>query len=64
MWGRDAAGDATSGYGSHEDHIVDPYVKGMRQLLKALGSSRVADLGCGDFNIGRQIAPYCSEYIA
>lgn len=64
LWGHDAAGNGTSGYGSHEARIIEPYVAGLRRLLKELGCSKIADLGCGDFNIGRQIAPHCSEYIA
>jgi hypothetical protein len=64
VWGRNPDGSASSGYGSHEPHIVGPYIRGMRILLKELGCSKIADLGCGDFNIGRQIALHCSEYIA
>jgi hypothetical protein len=64
VWGRDSDGSATSGYGSHEPRIVRPYVRGTQLLKKQLGCSSIADLGCGDFNIGRQLAVFCSEYIA
>lgn len=54
-----------SGTGSHEDVYVKPYVKNVIAYLKALPvKPAVADLGCGDFAVGSQIRPYCSNYIA
>lgn len=42
-----------------------PYVNKIIEHLKSYGSTkpRIVDLGCGDFNVGRQLIPYCSQYI-
>ena len=64
IWGRDEIGEATSGYGSHEKRVIEPYVKLSRILLTKLGRSTVVDIGCGDFNVGRHLAGKCALYIA
>jgi len=63
-WGG-SPGSFCSGSGSHEVSIVSPYVARVRQELDRLGaaSKSVVDLGCGDFSIGRQLAPVCGQYI-
>lgn len=54
-----------SGPGSHEAGIVGTYVAAVRYYLRELGLNPDAvDLGCGDFNIGRQLHDACGAYIA
>lgn len=54
-----------SGEGSHDNAIVIPYIKGVRTFLKKFSKPlTVCDLGCGDFNIGKQLAPYTQQYSA
>jgi methyltransferase family protein len=63
-WGG-APGSFFSGAGSHEATIVGPYVAGVKRELERIGaaSMTVIDLGCGDFSVGRQIAPQCGRYV-
>ena len=62
-WGRD--GDFNSGSGSHYPSLVTPYMAAVQGLLKSTPQiRRVVDLGCGDFNVGQDIAPLVREYIA
>jgi len=64
-WGRDGDDGFNSGSGSHRDDIVVPYVTAVSAFLDELGTrASVLDLGCGDFNVGRQIRPHCDRYIA
>lgn len=54
-----------SGYGSHDPEITEPYIGSVTEFLYSLRRPcTVVDLGCGDFNIGRQIAPCAAKYIA
>lgn len=54
-----------SGPGSHDFCIVGPYIASVKEFITSLPyRPAVLDLGCGDFNVGSQIRPYCSEYIA
>ena len=64
IWGRDNQGESTSGPGSHEIEIVKPYINTVSELLKKLKISKIVDLGCGDFNIGEKLVPYCDYYVA
>lgn len=54
-----------SGSGSHDPEIVKPYIDA---LISFLGSFKslltVCDLGCGDFNIGKDLVAYTKRYIA
>jgi len=54
-----------SGLGSHEAAIVSPYVAVVTAELQQLGASSLTavDLGCGDFSVGRRLAPACGRYI-
>lgn len=54
-----------SGVGSESKQIVVPYVEMVSDLAvreNFLGSTFV-DLGCGDFRVGQQLLPLCSNYI-
>ena len=57
--------DFYSGDGSHLSEIVTPYIKAVSAYLKSKNNSlSVCDLGCGDFNIGKQLLAFTSKYIA
>jgi hypothetical protein len=64
IWGRNERGDGTSGYGSHDPQIVDPYIACVHGVLGEYGVATVADLGCGDFNVGKQVFTHCRHYVA
>jgi len=54
-----------SGSGSHSQALVAPYVEAVAKFLRTLPNKPVvADLGCGDFAVGSQLRPLCSQYIA
>lgn len=64
LWGGKGC-DFYSGTGSHDITIVSPYLAAIKQFLTSLKEPlTVCDLGCGDFNIGLQLVPYASRYIA
>jgi len=63
LWGDDAVSAFYSGSGSHDIKQVKPYVHQVRQFLQSLPEpADVVDLGCGDFNIGKQLVAACSHY--
>jgi SAM-dependent methyltransferase len=55
----------SSGSGSYNEEIVSPYIEMISQ--KAVSENYLGkvfvDLGCGDFNVGKKLIPFCSEYI-
>jgi SAM-dependent methyltransferase len=64
LWGNNAA-DFYSGFGSHNPAIVKPYVEVVKEFLTSFKYSlTVCDLGCGDFNIGKELVQYAKNYIA
>jgi SAM-dependent methyltransferase len=63
-WGRGPDGGYSSGGGSHIPTVVDPYVEAVSDFLRQLGRPDVADLGCGDFSVGRRLRPACGHYLA
>ena len=55
LWGSSDTG-FFSGFGSHEEAVIAPYVAAVRSFVCDLRPYlNAVDLGCGDFNIGRQI---------
>lgn len=57
--------DFYSGFGSHNTKITQPYLNALIKFLKSFPEPLVVcDLGCGDFNIGKQLTPYTKNYIA
>ncbi|WP_189359556.1 class I SAM-dependent methyltransferase [Algibacter mikhailovii] len=64
LWGgRDT--DFYSGAGSHQLDIIEPYIKVVTDFLASFNPPLiVCDLGCGDFNIGKQLLPFTKKYIA
>lgn len=64
LWG-DNATDFYSGYGSHQYDIVEPYINALRSFLTSFESPLVVcDLGCGDFNVGKQLVQFTKKYVA
>lgn len=56
--------DFYSGDGSHNIKIIEPYLHSVSTFLKSHNNSlTVCDLGCGDFNIGKQLINYTKRYI-
>lgn len=57
--------DFYSGSGSHDLKIVEPYINSITRFLKSQNNPlTVCDLGCGDFNIGKQLTKHTKNYIA
>jgi hypothetical protein len=64
IWGGDFDGNSISGAGSHSEDVVKPYVDKVSNFLLKIQPSVIVDLGCGDFNIGKNFVDYAEEYIA
>ncbi|MFL1897460.1 class I SAM-dependent methyltransferase [Aquimarina sp. 2-A2] len=63
LWGGESS-DFYSGDGSHDHDIVDPYIAAVTSFLTSFENPLiVCDLGCGDFNIGKQLVPFTKKYI-
>ena len=64
LWGSDSS-KFYSGTGSHRPEIVIPYIKALTSFLTSFTTPLIlCDLGCGDFNIGKQLVQYTRKYIA
>jgi len=64
LWGANAS-KFYSGTGSHHSEIIEPYIKELRSFLSSFESPlTVCDLGCGDFNVGKELVPYAKKYVA
>ena len=64
LWGSNEFNHFFSGPGSHNNEIVDNYVKTIFKYFKEdFQSLKFLDLGCGDFNIGRQLYPNSKSYL-
>lgn len=64
LWG-DGLSMFYSGIGSHDSEVVNPYKDAVKLFLKSFNEPLVlCDLGCGDFNIGKELVPYTKRYIA
>ena len=62
-WGSDKHHVFYSGSGSHDEKLIRPYIDEVRKFLSSFATPPVViDLGCGDFNIGRQLADLSSMY--
>ena len=63
LWGGKEQ-DFYSGDGSHNLTIVEPYVDMVASFLKSANTPLVVcDLGCGDFNVGKQLTAFTKAYI-
>jgi len=64
LWGGSEF-DFYSGTGSHHPEIIDPYIEVVTSFLKFLKNPLVVcDMGCGDFNIGKELVEHTQKYIA
>ena len=64
LWGGQSK-DFYSGEGSHLPEFVSPYVESVRSFLTSFKDPlTVCDLGCGDFNVGKQLVPFTKKYVA
>jgi hypothetical protein len=64
LWGENNS-DFYSGDGSHHPGIVLPYLDAVISFFKSHDCQlEVCDLGCGDFNVGKELVKYSKKYIA
>ena len=64
LWGGDTS-EYYSGLGSHHLELVDLYVETVSTFLKSFETPpEVCDLGCGDFNVGKELVKHSKKYIA
>ncbi len=64
LWGGKRS-EYYSGLGSHHPETVNPYIAVVSEFLKSFETPPiVCDLGCGDFNIGKELVQYSKKYIA
>jgi len=64
LWGSNTS-TFYSGDGSHHPIIVQPYLNVLVSFLTSFDTPIVVcDLGCGDFNIGKELVKYTEKYIA
>ncbi|MEJ6695192.1 MAG: class I SAM-dependent methyltransferase [Chitinophagales bacterium] len=64
LWG-DNKTDFYSGIGSHNSELKNPYITSLVSFLTSFTLPPVVcDLGCGDFNVGKDLVKYTQRYIA
>ena len=64
LWGTNNS-EFYSGDGSHNPTIVNPYLEVVATFLRSFKNPiTVCDLGCGDFNIGKQLVDFTQHYFA
>lgn len=64
LWG-DNNSNFYSGVGSHHPEVVNPYLDTLTTFLTSFKNPLVVcDLGCGDFNIGKELVKHTKKYIA
>lgn len=64
LWGENGS-DFYSGTGSHHLDLVGPYIEAVSSFLTSFEAPLVVcDLGCGDFNVGKQLVKYTRKYMA
>lgn len=64
LWGGNE-NEFYSGFGSHSIELVEPYINVVKKFLRSFNHPiTVCDLGCGDFNIGKQLFKDTKKYTA
>ena len=64
LWGNNTS-RFYSGEGSHQPEIIKPYLNAVIKFLTSFKKPiSVCDLGCGDFNIGKELVKYTQQYVA
>jgi len=64
LWGTNNS-EFYSGLGSHDPEIVGPYIEVLKSFLTSFKKPlEVCDLGCGDFNVGKELVKHTKKYVA
>lgn len=64
LWG-DNKFDFYSGVGSHHPEYVQPYIDVLTSFFSSFETPlEVCDLGCGDFNVGKELVKHTRKYVA
>lgn len=64
LWGGNP-NEFYSGEGSHNQGIVQPYIEAVSSFLKSFDEPlTICDLGCGDFNVGKELVEFAAHYHA
>lgn len=64
LWGGNES-DFYSGEGSHDPDILRPYLDALIAFFTSFENPLVVcDLGCGDFNVGKELVKYTQKYVA
>lgn len=64
LWGKNDS-EFYSGDGSHHPDIINPYIAAVTSFLKNFTPYlSICDLGCGDFNVGKELVQFSMKYIA
>jgi hypothetical protein len=54
-----------SGPGSHSLNIINPYIEVLKAFFKTFNKKpNIIDIGCGDFNIGKNLLDSVNNYLA
>ena len=63
LWGTNGSA-FYSGEGSHDSGLVQPYIQAIQTFLNSFDHKlNVCDLGCGDFNVGKNLVDFTNQYI-
>ncbi|MFU8813656.1 MAG: class I SAM-dependent methyltransferase [Balneolaceae bacterium] len=64
LWGSHPSG-FYSGEGSHHPGYVAPYIDAVASFFRSFETPpSVCDLGCGDFNVGKELVHHTRKYVA
>jgi hypothetical protein len=64
LWGGSSS-DFYSGIGSYYLEVVNPYIEVVNSFLDSFQNRLIlCDLGCGDFNVGKELVNYTTKYHA
>ena len=63
LWGGKPS-EYYSGAGSHHPEILNPYIEELTTFLSSFKPPLVVcDLGCGDFNVGKELVKHTKKYV-
>ena len=64
LWGGNLS-EFYSGEGSHDTTLVAPYIEVVANFLQSFETPiTICDLGCGDFNVGKELVEFAAHYHA
>jgi hypothetical protein len=64
LWGGSSS-NFYSGIGSYHPEVVNPYIEVVISFLDSFKNElTLCDLGCGDFNVGKELVNYTTKYDA